>query len=258
MFAEGESFARLTRSEADYRQAGSSRELAQAVTRPTITGHPDPRFAMCLGLDNTDLLAPFPSTGRAEELAFGAVLTRCYRDGYGAHLPWLVQHDPVGERRFADRSMFTIGLGSWLPACIGRYDPGACTDPAGRLAGLGGYLIDLGRLPATEFDDYVRHTVWESMSALVSQLAERLDGPVPDFWATDARGFIATARRQALTPVTELYAAEGGRDGLQHSLVRYGEVLCWWPRLVAAARQLRAAGRRLAEPVTSDSRPTGR
>jgi hypothetical protein len=253
LFAEDDSFARLTRSAADYRQARSSRELAQAVSRPTITEHPDPRFAMCLGMDNTELLAPFPPTGRAEEIAFGAVLARCHRDGYGAHLPWLVQHDPVGERQFADRSIFTIGLGSWLPACVGRYDPGACTDPAGRLRGLGGYLIDLGRLPAAEFDGYVRFTVWESMSALVGRLTERLDGaePVPDYWAADARRFIATVRRQALAPVTELYSEVGGRDGLQRSLVRFGEVLSWWPRLVTAAQELRTAGVRLAQPVAS-------
>jgi hypothetical protein len=253
LFAEGASFARLTRSAADYGRARSSRELAQAVTRPTITAHPDPRFAMCLGLDNTGLLAPFPPTGRAEEVAFGAVLARCHRDGYGAHLPWLVQHDPVGERQFADRSMFTIGFGSWLPACVGRFDPAARTDPAGRLRGLGGYLIDLGRLPAAEFDEYVRFTVWESMSTLVGRLTERLDGaePVPDFWAADARRFIGTARRQALAPVTGLYTEVGGRDELQRSLVRFGEVLSWWPRLVTAARELRAAGVRLARPVAS-------
>jgi hypothetical protein len=251
LFAQGDSFARLTASAADYRRAGASRELAQAVRQPTITEHPQPRVAICLGLDNTEMLAPFPPTGRAEEVAFGAILTRCYRDGYGAHLPWLIRHDPEGTRQFSQQPPFLIGLGSWLPACIGRYDPGTVLDPADRLVGLGGFLSALGRWPAEQFDEFVRFTLWESMSALIAGLTERLDGaePAPAFWAADARRFIATARRQALAPVAELYAGLGGRPALQRSLVRFGELLSWWPRIVATAAELRADGRRLAVPV---------
>lgn len=251
LFAQGPSFARLTRSAEHFREARASRELAQAVRQPVITGSPDPRLAMCIGLDNTELLAPFPPDGRAEEVAFGAILACCFSDGYGAHLPWLAQHDPVGKRRFSDEPPFLISFGSWLPACIGRFDPGPVTDPAGRLRGLGDYLAGLGRWPAEQFDEFVRAILWESMSALVAALTERLDGadPVPDFWAADARRFIAAARRQALAPVAGLYP-EGSRSGLQHSLVHFGELLCWWPRLVAAASELRSAGRRLARPVT--------
>ncbi len=251
LFAEGASFNRLTRSAEHFGRARASRELAQAVRQPVITGSPDPRLAMCIGLDNTELLAPFPPDGRAEEVAFGAILACCFRDGYGAHLPWLAQHDPIGERRFSDEPPFVIGFGSWLPACIGRFDPGSVRDPAGRLRGLGEFLEGLGRWPAEQFDDFARMILWESMSALVEALTARLDGaePVPDFWAADARRFIAAARRQALAPVAGLYSHEGGRSGLQRSLVRFGELLCWWPRLVAAAAELRSAGRRLARPV---------
>jgi hypothetical protein len=253
LFTEGASFRRLTRSAEDYRRARSSRDLAQVAAQPTITEHPDPRVAMGIGLDNTELLAPFPPVGRAEEVGFGAILARCFPDSYGAQLPWLIQHDPVGERRFADRLPFAIGLGSWLPACVDGFDPGPGLDPAGRLRGLGGYLADLGRLPADRFDDFARHLMWQSMSALIAVLTERLDAaePAPDLWAADARRFIAAARRQAVAPVTELYATEGGRQSLQRSLVLLGELLTWWPRLVATARELRAAGRRLAIPVTS-------
>ncbi|HEU5269121.1 MAG TPA: hypothetical protein VFU36_04290, partial [Jatrophihabitans sp.] len=73
LFSRGESFGRLTSSAAEYRRARASRELAQAVRQPTITEWPQPRLAMCIGLDNTGLLAPFPPTGRGEEVAFGAI-----------------------------------------------------------------------------------------------------------------------------------------------------------------------------------------
>jgi len=249
LFAQGASYARLTGSAEQYRRLRASRELAQAVRQPTITEHPQLRLAMCIGLDNTQLLAPFPPIGRAEEVGFGAILARCHRDGYGAQLPWLVRHDPAGDRRFADRPPFEIDFGGWLPACLGQYDPGTVADPAGRLAGLGSYLGALGRWPAEQFDEFARFTMWESMSALIAGLTERLDGAVPDYWAADARRFLAAARRQALAPVTELYAGLGGRQALQQALVRFGEVLCWWPDIVGTAAELRAAGRRLAIPV---------
>lgn len=249
LFSGSQTFARLTASAEDYRRARTSRELAQGVHGPTITARPQPRLAMCLGLDNTGLLAPFPPVGRAEEVAFGAILARCHPDGYGAQLPWLVRHDPAGTRRFGDQPPFLIGFGSWLPACIERFDPGTVTDPAGRLTGLGDYLTALGGWPARRFDEYVRFTMWESMSTLLAVLTERL-AEAPDFWAADARRFILGARRQALAPVTELYSAVGGRQGLQQSLVRFGELLTWWPRIVAAAAELRAAGRRPATPVS--------
>ncbi|HEU5271729.1 MAG TPA: hypothetical protein VFU36_17520, partial [Jatrophihabitans sp.] len=163
-----------------------------------------------------------------------------------------VRHDPDGERRFTDQPPFRISFGSWLPTCIERFDPGTSTDPAGRLAALGNYLGQLGSWPAEQFDEFVRFTMWESMSALIAGLTDRLHGaePVPDYWAADARRFIATARRQALAPVADLYAGVAGRSGLQRSLVRFGELLYWWPRIVAAAAELRTAGRRLAVPVT--------
>lgn len=255
LFQDGATFARLTRSAGDYEAARRSRELIQSAVRATITGRADPKFAMCLGLDNRNLLPPFPPVGRAEEVAFGALLSTAFDSAYAAHLPCLVQHDPPGRRAFPQRHLFALGLGSWLPICVGRFAPGPASSFSERLRGLGRYLEDLGRLPEEDFEEFVRLTVWDSMAGVISNLEERLGGAdgVPDYWARDARAFVALARRSALTPVGELYALDGGREAFQSLLVRFGQVLSWWPDMVGAARRLRADGERLARPVRENT-----
>jgi hypothetical protein len=251
LFAGGATFDRLTGSSAGFGPARATREMIQAVTRTTITTRPDPGLAMCIGLDNADLLPPFPPVGRGEEVAFGAILGVCFGDAYGAHLPLVLQHDPADRKRFAASGLFSICLGSWLPACFGRFDPGLARPPAERLRRLGSYLTDLGALPGPAFDEFAQLGLWASMSTLISNLEDRLasQNPVPACWAADARRFIARARHSALVPAEQLYAAAGGRDALQQLLTQFGQLMIWWPVIVDSAAELRADGHRLAQPV---------
>jgi hypothetical protein len=251
LFQDGASWDRLVADEAGYRLARGTREMVQAVAQATITGRPDPKFAICLGLDNTALLPPFPPVGRAEEVGFGAVLAHCFPDAYAAHLPLLVRHDPVAGRHFSTAGPFSIGLGSWLPSCLSRFDPGLTASPAERLRRAGTFLTELAELPDGEFDEFARLAMWDSMSGLIGALEDRLSGaePAPEYWARDARRHIAQLRRSALAPVGELYGTLGGRAVLQRLLRRYGRLLIWWPAIVETARQLRGSGQRLARPV---------
>ncbi len=251
LFAGGATFDRLTGLPAGFGTARATREMIQAVTRTTITARPDPKLAMCIGLDNADLLPPFPPVGRGEEVAFGAILGICFGDVYGAHLPLVLRHDPAGRKRFAAQGLFSISLGAWLPACFGRFDPGFARPSAERLRRLGSYLTDLGRLPGPAFDEFARLGLWASMSTLIGNLEDRLASPdpVPDCWVRDARQFIAKARHSALAPAEQLYAASGGREALQQLLTQFGQLMIWWPVIVQSAGELRAAGHRLAQPV---------
>jgi hypothetical protein len=254
LFQDDATFARLASSAASFAMARAGREVIQSVTTATITAEADPRFAMCIGLDNTGLLPPFPPSGRAEEVAFGALLTGCF-GAYAAHLPLLLRHEPPGRRQFRDATPFSIGLGSWLPACLGRCDLGFAASPAARLRTLGSFLDDLARLPGGEFDEFTRLIRWDSMSALTARLEQRLDGPDPPpaYWARAAREFMARVRRAALAPAAESYAAIGGRRALQDLLGQFGQLLTWWPAMVDTARRLRAGGERLALPPQEPS-----
>jgi hypothetical protein len=257
LFQDGATFARLVSSPDGFRVARVTREMVQAVTRTTITAGGDPKFAMCMGLDNTDLLPPFLPAGRAEEVAFGAILTACFSHVYAAHLPMLVQHDPAARKRFPAEGMFTISPGSWLQSCIAQFDAGLAASPATRLPRLGHFLTDLGQLPDRAFDEFARLIAWTSMGGLIGSLEDRLAGPepVPAYWAREARQFIARARRNALAPAEEWYASVGGREALKQLLQQFGQVLIWWPAIAGAARELRAAGDRLALPLRDASCP---
>lgn len=248
LFQQAETHRRLVASEAGYRQARASRNLVQASPRPVLTGQPDPRFGMCMGLDNTALLPPFPPTGRAEEVSFASLLARCEPAAFGMQLPLLIQHDPAGDRRFTDRPPFTLELGSWLPAALDRCDPGLATTAAQRLEQIGRFVSDLGRLAPDSFDEFVEFTVWQSMSVLIEQLQQRLDDQ-PAYWRTDALRYLGAVRQNALLAPAERYLAVDGRAAFQQLLVRYGQLLQGWPRILAFAAQLQAAGYGLGRPL---------
>ena len=252
LFQRGATLRRLTRSEAEYRIARSTRQIIQAVNRTTITERTDAMLGMCMGLDNEGLLPPFTPIGRAEDVAFGVLLTRCFEATYAVHLPWVLVHSPPEPRSFSADHIFSVGFNAWMPSCLGLFDLGLAQTPEQRLRRLGQHLEELGALPQHSFEEFVQSHLWRSMSALVSELTERLEGPeqpLPTFLVEDLRSFITLARRSALTPVDELYGIAGGREQTQRLIAQFGRVLGWWPTMIEIARHLRAEGRRLAQPV---------
>jgi hypothetical protein len=251
LFLQGETFKRLISSEQAYQSAHVSREMAQAVNQVTITPKADPLFAMCMGLDNRELLPPFTPLGRAEDVAFGTMLSKCFNAAYTAHLPWMLLHAPPETRSFTAQRLFGVGFSSWIPSCVGRFDPGFARTPAERLRKLGLYVQEIGHLPGPAFEDFVRQHMWQSMSVLIAGLEARLQQlaePSP-FWLQDVRAYIAQARQSALLPADQLYTIAGGRGTLQRLLVRYGQAIEWWPAMVETAKYLREQGYRLAQPI---------
>ena len=251
LFQYGETFNRLTNSEQTYRSARSSREMAQAVKQVTLTEKADPLFSMCIGLDNRELLPPFTPIGRAEDVAFGAILSKCFTATYAVHLPWLLLHAPSEVRSFSKQHMFSIGFNAWIPYCINLFDPGFARTPTERLRKLGQYLEEIGNLSPSSFEEFARLQMWNSMTALISGLEERLQMTkgVPAYWTKDVKAFITQVRQNALTPVNQLYTLRGGREETQKLLVRFGQLLEWWPAMVETARRLRMEGLRLAQPI---------
>ncbi|HEY0606563.1 MAG TPA: hypothetical protein VGD58_26800 [Herpetosiphonaceae bacterium] len=251
LFQRGTTFQRLTQSEQTYEAARGSREMVQAVTQVTLAEHADPMFAMCMGLDNRELLPPFTPLGRAEEVGFGALLSRCFDRRYALHLPWTLLHAPTDARGFSAQAMFSLGLGNLIPSLVNQFDPGFAQSAVDRLDKLGRHIEEMGRLPQHSFAEYMRLHIMENMSALIASLEERLharEAP-PAFWVQHARSVIAQAREHAVAPVEQLYTLPGGHEGMQRLLLRYGQSLQWWPAIVEAARSLRAQEQRLAQPV---------
>lgn len=252
LFQQGETFKRLAQSEQAYQSARASREVAQIANQVTLTEQADPLFAMCMGLDNRELLPPFTPIGRAEDIAFGTILSKCLHTAYTVHLPWAFLHAPREARSFPALPLFGIGFNTWIPSCISLFDPGFAATPTERLHKLGQYLEEIGHLPPLAFEEFARQHMWHSMSTLITALEERIqksEVPLPASWLRDARKFIIQARQRALAPIDQLYELPGGRETLQRLLILFGQVLIWWPAMREAASNLRAEGVRLAQPV---------
>jgi hypothetical protein len=250
LFQKGQTLETMLASEDIYRMSCKTREVAQAASKTTLADSADPFFAMCMGLDNTTLLPPFTPLGRAEEIAFAAVLSHCFSDSIAVYLPWAVLHLPPEARFFSQEHPFQIQLGNWLASCLGMFDLGYASLPVERLKLLGTHLQHFGSLPQLNFENVVRSHMLKSMTNLIEALEERLcNGNLPDFYIRDAQGYIDLLRKSELTSLDNLYRVKGGISTLKKHVYQFGRLLFYWPELVQVAQQLKGEGLMLARPL---------
>jgi hypothetical protein len=224
-----------------------TREMLQAARVPTLTDRVDPMFGWCIGLDNRTLLPPFTPSGRAEDVAFGVLLSECFADRYAMHMPWVLLHEPVGPRSFALEPAFTVGFNGWLPSLLSSIDPGP-GPPGERLAAVGRFVAALGGTPPAAFDDFVRMHLLDSVTIRAAALEARMPD-APKEWRRDAYRELERMRQAAVAPSEALFAGQGDRAAVQRGLRAFGEMLTAWPALWEAARTLREAGKRLSLEV---------
>jgi hypothetical protein len=250
LFQVGESFKRLISSEQAYRSAHTSREVAQVVNQLTITEQAGAVIGGCIGgLDNRRLLPPFTSVGGCEDMAFGALLTKCFSDVYVVHLPWVLIHASLEPRSYLEAT-FDMQFHEWIPACIGLFNPGFTSTPTDCLSKLGQFLDEIGRLPTAAFASFTREKVWQSWGLKVAHMERQLRGDqesLPAFWRRDAEAYCERVRERLMQPVEQFLC--GGPEIIQRSLVQFAQILKWWPLMVETARHLRAEGYRLAQPI---------
>ncbi len=258
---DGPSRARLLQSEAVYRQALTRQRVVRAVTQPTICDGPY-CMALNLGLDNRDLLPPYSPVQRNQDGVFAAVLRGCFAGSLFGFLPWTLLHRAPVSRQLAPdafwRGAAEVGSGQILEALIGSFAPGPNRgDTRKCLRGLGQALEDWGSAPPGDFEELVRLLLWNQASRKAAQLDRllRAHKGQPPFWAADVRRLLAIYQealpeRGYVVPA-DLVTAFGHEAlaTLQQMVLRFGRLLRVWPDLVAAARDLRARGRRLALPV---------
>lgn len=253
LFQRNASFARLAQMQSqDYQSIRNSREIVQAVDRVTITDAADPMQAMFMGLDNRELLPPFTPVGRAEDVAFGTMLSKCFRSVYAAHLPYVSPHLPAPLRSFSSRQLFAIGPGPWLASMIWLFEPGYALSPTERLKKLGGHLGELGRMSNASFDALLQKQIWQSVSSLTSGIETRFTNEsvqISSLLAQDMRSYLSQVRQSALTPVDRLYMQGLDRSKVQQLLLCVGKMLENWFDIIEAARAIRLKGTRLAQPI---------
>jgi FkbM family methyltransferase len=263
LFLNGDSRKRLLQSDAAYHIACTSREVLRIVDRPTITDWPW-FMSGAMGLDNRELLPPFMPVMRNYDGVFAAVLLKCFKHGFFGHLPYTVLHAPPEHRMF--RAGEILGAFSQLRlcdvmiACINSFQPSPSVLPASRnLRMLGQYLTELSSLPRQAFEENLRLWIWQMQSSRISQMEKQLKfhRESPKNWAADVSR-VSEHLRKALTKKDYLVPQDLGkainleqRKVLTQRLVfRYGQLLYWWPDIVAAAKELRDQGQTLGAAIS--------
>jgi hypothetical protein len=260
LMLDGDSRARLHRSEGHYQAALASHQVMRAVTRLTVS---DGGFcrAVNLGLDNRQLLPPFLPVQRNQDGVFGTLLRSCFGGGLFGFLPWLLSHRPPTPRRLAPdhlwQSIAGVTTGQVFQLLAGALAPGPGPKESGqRLRALGQSLAEWGAAPAADFEEMVRLHLWNHLGRQAALLESQLTryGGWPPYWADDARMLLA-ALREALplehyVVPADLRGAFGlgeARAAFQGLVRQFGQLLQVWPDMVEAAKGLRARGIRPAE-----------
>jgi len=258
---DGSSRERLVASRETYASALRSREVLRTVQRPTITETP---FGMTtfLGMDNTRFLPPFFPVARNSDGVFGLTLRRASEGSRVAFLPTVLLHSPPEQRAFAGDEAWTeparIRMADVLISVMLAHDPGANDGETTRLQRMGGFLRELASVRLEEFEMFVASAQQLRNLTLTNTLETRLReyGSRPEFWAEDVKRTIDLLRRAPehadyVVP-RDLGAAidvSAARQLSRELVANYGELAEAWPSMVEAARRLRAAGRRVSEPV---------
>jgi FkbH-like protein len=257
----GRSLERLASSAERYATLTQSRQILRVVDRPTLS---DTGFSMTTfaGLDNRALTPPVCPVGRVDDIVFCAVLWRCFPRAAIAHVPSALLHAPVTTRRFWAGEMTRTAAGvdfcRVLTEAVKAADAGDADDPATRLRALGRSLTALGAGPQAAYDAFITARLRASGSAFVAWLDDRLaaDGRAYPWWAADVTRYrdllVAAMKRDDHDAPLDLAGGGGAVEARargREAVRRFGELLSAWPDLVTAARDLRAAGHRLAVPV---------
>jgi hypothetical protein len=252
----------LVASADTYRAAMEGGYALRGARRPTVGD--SGRFAsMVFGLDNRWVLAPFFPAARGSDTIHGRTVHACFEDACWGFLPWVAVHAPLSPRSFPPgQALADIARSRTAQMVL------ACVDAAGvsrervggtrSLAALGRHLAALGALPFPDFVEFLRAARWRFASGRIRHLEALLDthGGTPDYWARDATAAVAALREAVVRPEYLVPAdLAAGRDPeaaqrlCQRLVLEYGRLVQAWPALVAAARSLRAQGRRLARPL---------
>lgn len=252
LWLRGASRQRLTDSEGNYRTAIKDRRLIMTARRPTVS---DSSFCMAinLGIDNRELIPPFPPVQRNEDGVFRLVLGICFDEVCSGHIPWTIQHEPVPHRFFDDiwKSAGQFRSCDLMVPLIQSFRQGSAlgSDAPARLRRLGSYLAEIGSLNAHEFDEFLRAQLFRTATSLLTEMEKSLReaGRKPTYWERDMTQYMGSLRKALLDPDITVPSDLPGsalarRELLARLIYLYGKLLQIWPDIIAVAKQLRLSG----------------
>jgi hypothetical protein len=259
LWLKGQPRDQLLQSPSAYTSACTSRETLRVVKRATVSNSV---FCMTtvIGLDNRTPLPPFMPVQRSQDGLFGACLRRCYDYGYFGYVPWVIAHEPPDKRSHGPDEVWA-NTGLRLCHLVGLLVLSFGTphnDSRNRISNLGSYLVDFGSMDLPEFVEIIRIQYWRNISERIDMLDRLLNsyGSSPRYWAEDVHKYMDALRQSASSQEgfipTDILSGRTPEEALrltQRLVLRFGQLLYWWPRLVEAAQALRSQNRRPATPV---------
>jgi hypothetical protein len=257
-----DSLNRLTQSESVYRRSLGSREVLQVTRSALLTKHEEYLMSTVMGIDSRWLIPPFMPAGRGQDRIFGLTLAACFSQGHVARLPWAVVHAPVKGRSFPrgeiQKVVTSVDLSSIIASLVKSFTSPRTLGPRERLIALGSYLENIGGMSEIDFTEFTGLQILREKSSLVEYLkgSIRNYGAARRFWVEDIERFIEATERSAASgdftaPVDLQYdrSLSAARRLYQRLVLKFGQLLRWWPVMWERAQESFLPQGRIARPL---------
>ena len=226
-----------------------SQAIVAQVDRPTLANGAQ-CVTMFLGLDNRSLLPPFLPSLWSEDVLFGRLLRRCKPDAYAAELPFLLVHDPPGERDVSlsvQVEQVGVEFAYLLGDLLESVELGVYSSVAARMRALAMYLVELGEANSREFCETCRLQFLGRTAARLERIERGLRSArrAPRLWVESAERRLRALKAAAVDDQAWIpFDLRWGRTAdeaavLAQSLtMRFGRLLLAWPAIWEAARRM--------------------
>jgi hypothetical protein len=245
LFASGATRELMATEENAFRLALSSREVARAVRRTTVTDEAA-LMMYCAGLDNSKMLPPFNPVGFNEDGLFGALLRLCDPSAYIAQIPVAVVHDSIRPSVYeprAPRSASQVRLAEVIVRMLQSSAAGFVTQsPDERLRNIGRHLCAWSGLKPAEFAWQLKRVVldlkWQLLNMCQSVVASGFD--YPEYWRRELAEYREAACSSFADPgfyipieYGALSVLEERVEAVRRHVGMFGRLLLVWPDLWA-------------------------
>jgi hypothetical protein len=250
-FFEDENLKRLTESKEKFERSMLSREVYRHAKQLTIE---PARSCMTtiLGLDNRDVLPPFFPIFRNEDAIFAHLLGLLHDGALFAHLPWLFHHSPPDVRKALSAAVVdpSFGLEEALRTVLKSFSLNTSwTDLSEKYMAAGDHILRFMSMPRDEIKEYFRCNFWQSQaeSILVYESAiEKNKKKAPRYFLEDLKK-IRDKKKSVLGKVIPLvdesliekFGLESAEQKNMELIIKYGELLKWWPDIIKKAKLIR-------------------
>ncbi len=247
---------RGVRTESEYRDAVTRREMVRGVARTTIW-HGTGWMNFASGLDNRQPLPPYLPVERGEDVMFMMLVRKCFQEGYFGFLPWAVLHDPAAGRAYSTRNPHRPRLCEMVGACISSCSAPTRT-PETTMNAIGSRLLEIATLRLDDFEEVIRALLWHAAAQNAAHLESTLKQTAGQPYLVkviqsqlDMLNQAVVAQAYALPIEFEKMGASDGLRLLRDIVLKIGNLLKAWPEIVAASSEMKKQGMTLARRVTA-------